>query len=129
MYTSSQVPHLRWRFYRSAMGRQPVKEFLNRLSDYDHTALTAEMRLVQREGLAAARHIAGDLYEVRASGLDADYRIIFSLEGKRILLALDAYQKGGQKLPVAIRRRSERRLSDWRKSDPPGTPVEKRRRW
>ncbi|MBJ7601193.1 type II toxin-antitoxin system RelE/ParE family toxin [Candidatus Nephthysia bennettiae] len=100
--------------YSTATGSEPVKEFLDQLSAVDHAVVIAGMREVQRDGLVAARHIAGDIYEVRATRMNRHFRILFALEGKRILLALDAYNKDTPKMPLAILRRAERRLRDWR---------------
>jgi phage-related protein len=85
-----------------------------KLSDADYSAIVVAMNEVRREGLAAARHIEGDLYEIRRSGQKAHYRVIFALEGRRILLALDVYDKDTQKMPLEIKRRCEQRLRDWR---------------
>jgi hypothetical protein len=48
---------VRWRDYRTAGGRRPVKEFLDRLSDHDAAAVLDAMREVRDEGLTAARHL------------------------------------------------------------------------
>jgi hypothetical protein len=58
----------RWRDYSTAAGRRPVKEFIDELSDVDSAAVAAAMKDVAREGLAAARHVRGEIYEVRAPG-------------------------------------------------------------
>lgn len=110
----SERPHLRWRDYRSSSGNSPVREFIAKLSDVDHAAVIAAMKEVQHDALAAARHVEGDVYEVRAVGHKAHYCILFSLEGKRVLLALDIYDKDSQKLPLNVRRRCQQRLRDWR---------------
>jgi hypothetical protein len=45
-----------------------VKEFLGGLDDGDAAAVIAAMKDVAIEGLSAARHLRGDIYEVRALG-------------------------------------------------------------
>jgi phage-related protein len=105
-------PRLRW--YRTASGNAPVKEFLDNLSDLDHAAIVTAMHEVQHEGLASARRLVSDLWEVRAVGVKAHYRLIFCQEGRRILLALDIFDKNTQRTPLNVRRRSEQRLQDWR---------------
>ncbi len=68
---SSSEPHRRrrrWRDYRTASGRRPVKEALDGLSDPDLASVAAAMREVREQGLRAARHLDGDIYEVRADG-------------------------------------------------------------
>lgn len=109
-----EAPQLRWRWYRTAAGKAPVREFLDGLSDVDHAAIVAAMTEVKHEGLVVARRVVGDLWEIRAVGVKAHYRLIFSHEGRRGLLALDIYDKDTQRMPLNIRKRSEQRLQDWR---------------
>lgn len=107
----------RWRDYRTAAGRRPVKEFIDALSDIDAAAVVAAMRDVREAGLAAARHLRGDIYEVRADGDRQAYRILFAPEGRRsqVLLALEGFSKKTQKTPPANIRLAERRLTEWRR--------------
>jgi hypothetical protein len=73
----------RWRHYRTAGGRRPVKEFIDSLSDKDAAAVVAAMEEVQAAGLVSARHLHGKIYEVRADGTGVIYRILFAPQGKR----------------------------------------------
>ncbi len=41
------------------------------------------MKDVQINGLAVARHVRGDIYEVRATGARAAYRVLFATEGAK----------------------------------------------
>ena len=74
------------------------------------------MKDVQVNGLEAARHLQGDLYEVRAVGRQAAYRVLFATEGARsqVLLGLSAFSKKTQKTPPGEIALAERRLRDWR---------------
>jgi len=107
----------RWRDYRTAAGKRPVREFLVGLSDADAAAVLAAMAAVRAQGLRAARHLKGDIYEVRADGERQTFRILFANEGKsgRILLALEGFSKKTQKTPPEKVRLAERRLADWRR--------------
>jgi hypothetical protein len=58
----------RWRQYKTASGNEPVREFLFQLSAADRAEIAIAMKEVEDEGLSAARHLRGDLYEVRADG-------------------------------------------------------------
>ncbi len=93
-----------------------MRDFLADLSDADAAAIVAAMKEVALDGLTAARHLRGDIYEVRADGDRATYRILFAKEGLRgqILLALEALGKKSQKTPTDTIRLAERRLTDWR---------------
>jgi phage-related protein len=60
--------------------------------------------------------LRGELYEVRAEGADASYRLLFAEEGAkgRILLALHAFTKKTQRPPPQAIALAARRLADWR---------------
>jgi len=109
-------PRRRWRDYRTVAGRRPVKEFLNSLSDRDVAEIVVAMKDVQHNRLRAARHLRGDVYEVRADGDRQTFRILFAQEGRRgaALLALDGFSKKTQKTPPTKVALAERRLKDWR---------------
>jgi phage-related protein len=117
--TSSASPGLqrrRWRHYETASGRRPTLEFIRGLSDLDKAAVLAAMADVRDRGVSAARHLEGDVYEVRADGERVIYRVIFAREGARnqVLLALVAFKKKTQKTPAAEIRLAKRRLTQWR---------------
>lgn len=109
-------PKRRWRHYETANGRRPVLEFVRSLSDTDKAELLAAMKEVRRDGARAARHLRGDLYEVRADGERVIYRLLFALEGEQaqILLSLSAFKKKTQTTPPDQIKLAERRLRDWR---------------
>jgi phage-related protein len=110
-----QIRH-RWRDYSTARGRRPVKDFIDSLPDGDAAEVVAAMREIAESGLTAARHLRGDVYEVRADGSESSYRVLFAPEGTkgRVLLALEAFKKKTQKTPVHLLKLAESRLTDWR---------------
>jgi phage-related protein len=105
----------RWRFYRTASGHEPVKDFLLQLSQDDRVEVAAAMKEVEVIGLGAARHLRGDIYEVRTSGVTQNFRILFATQGQysQILLALEAFAKKTQKTPLREITLAESRLADW----------------
>ncbi|HZU80435.1 MAG TPA: type II toxin-antitoxin system RelE/ParE family toxin [Acidimicrobiales bacterium] len=107
----------RWRFYATPSGRKPAREFIDHLSDVDAAEIVAALADVRMNGLVAARHLRGEIYEVRAEGREASYRILFAEEGAkgRVLLALHAFSKKTQKTPPQTLSLAERRLVDWRR--------------
>ena len=94
-----------------------MKEFLGQLTDEDVAAVAAAMKDVEQDGLVAARHLRGDIWEVRADGSRQAFRILFAPEGRRnqILLALEAFSKKTQRTPLKSIQLAEDRLSDWRR--------------
>ncbi|MFN2588695.1 MAG: type II toxin-antitoxin system RelE/ParE family toxin [Actinomycetota bacterium] len=107
----------RWRDYRTAAGRRPVKEFIMGLSDEDRAEVVVAMAEVRLEGLSAARHLRGDIYEVRATGAQEEFRILFATEGQlsQVLLSLEAFSKKTRKTPPPKIELAERRLADWKR--------------
>ncbi len=110
-------PRRRWRAYKTASGRCPVEEFIDSLSDTDAAAVLAGMQEVRDEGLRAARHLDGDIWEVRVDGDRVIYRVLFAEEGARgrVLLSLEAFKKKTQKTPPTAITLAKRRLADWRR--------------
>jgi phage-related protein len=112
---SGRTVKRRWRDYETAAGRRPVKQFIAELSDEDAASVAAAMREVRHGGLGAARHLEGEIYEVRAGGRGVIYRILFAPQGERkqILLALEGFKKKTQKTPPRVIALAKRRLRDW----------------
>jgi phage-related protein len=108
----------RWRFYETSTGSQPVKEFLTSdgLPSGDRDEILAAMADVRRNGLEVARHLRGDIWEVRAAGNRVIYRVLFATEGARsqVLLALTALNKKTHNTPPSEIKLAETRLADWR---------------
>ena len=108
----------RWRFYLTRAGRSPVREFLtdHRLPVEDRDDILAATKDIQVNGLEAARHLRGDIYEVRADGRNATYRVLFATEAARgqVLLAVSAFAKTSRKAPPGEITLAEDRLADWR---------------
>ncbi|HEY7356716.1 MAG TPA: type II toxin-antitoxin system RelE/ParE family toxin [Ktedonobacterales bacterium] len=106
-----------WRDYRTASGARPVNDFINQLSPEDMATVKAAMNDVAREGLIVARHIRGEIYEVRANGSRQSFRILFATEGRfqHVLLSLEGFSKKTQKTPQEKIELAERRLRDWRR--------------
>jgi len=108
------VKRFRWRDYRTAAGARPVKEFIYALTDEEAAAVVAAMKEVAVVGLSAARHLRGDIYEVRAESERRSFRLLFAKETKFVLLSLHGFTKKTQKTPPRELETAERRLKDWR---------------
>ncbi len=93
-----------------------MAEFIAGLSEGDAAEVAAAMKDVVTTGLMLARHLRGEIWEVRAFSDTKGYRVLFAPEGKkgRILLALEAYSKKTPKTPDRLLQLAERRLADWR---------------
>ncbi|MCP4449669.1 MAG: type II toxin-antitoxin system RelE/ParE family toxin [Myxococcales bacterium] len=105
-----------WRDYETETGARPVKRFISELDDADRVEVLAAMKDVRENGLVAARHLDGDIYEVRASGQDKIFRILFATEGRfsHVLLALEGFNKKTRKTRPAKVTLAKKRLSELR---------------
>ena len=74
------------------------------------------MKDVVERGLAASKHLRGDVYEVRADASTRSFRLLFSAEGRfsQVLLSLSAFDKRTQKTPPHELDIAEKRLREWR---------------
>ncbi len=106
----------RWRDYHTPAGHSPVRDYLMELPEDARAEVVAAMKDVRENGMADARHLRGEIYEVRASFHKMEYRVLFANEGSRgrILLSLEAFTKKTQKTPPARIEVAEARLRDWR---------------
>jgi phage-related protein len=93
-----------------------VKKFLDSLSDADAADVIAAMKMVAKDGTRAAKHVEGEIYEVKAEGDRQTFRVLFAQEGERdqVLLALEAFSKKQQRLPRETIELAKCRLRDWR---------------
>jgi len=118
-----------WRDYRTAAGGRPVKTFLDALTDEEVASIVAGMKEVAAQGLLAARHLQGDIHEVRADASTRSFRLLFSTEGRRnqVLLSLSVFEKRTQKTPQREIDLALRRLADWRQRGAAMRNANKRR--
>jgi len=93
-----------------------VKSFLDALTDEEVASVVAGMKEVVERGLPAAKHLRGDIYEVRADASTRSFRLLFSAEGSysQVLLSLSVFEKRTQKTPPRELELAETRLRDWR---------------
>jgi phage-related protein len=79
-------------------------------------SIVAGMKEVAERGLTAAKHLRGEIYEVRSDAASRSFRVLFSTEGRysQVLLSLSAFEKRTQKTPPRELDLAEARLRDWR---------------
>jgi phage-related protein len=113
-----------WKFYRTASGASPVREFLDSRNLPERAAIDVRMRRVQERGTIAARHLRGDIYEVKIPYGRLEFRILFAAEGRynQVLLAVEAFPKKTQTTPGARIELAEARLAEHRSRAQPKAP-------
>ncbi len=101
-------------FFRSNSGREPVRIWLDRLSDRERQQVAKQLKKVQFGwplGMPLVRKIESHLWEARIPFSGQSRRVLFTVVEERIVL-LHAFSKTSQKIPdrelqTARRRRDQ----------------------
>jgi phage-related protein len=106
-------------FWRSATGREPVREWLKDLSRGDKRTIGRDIAKVQFGwpiGLPLCRPLSGGLWEVRSSlASRREARVLFGFH-EGVLVALHAIIKKSQKTPaeeLALARQRLKETQSW----------------
>jgi phage-related protein len=106
-------------FWRSAAGREPVREWLKNLSRTEKRVIGRDIAKVQfgwPVGLPLCRALSGGLWEVRSSlPGKTEARVLFGFR-EGMLIALHAFIKKGRKAPagdLALARQRLKELRTW----------------
>ncbi|MET1531428.1 type II toxin-antitoxin system RelE/ParE family toxin [Burkholderia sola] len=77
------------RFFRSARGNEPVREWLNALGQVERTAIGEEIKTVQLGwplGMPLVRKMAKDLWEIHVAVPGRSARVLFTVVGDTMVL-------------------------------------------
>ena len=106
-------------FWRSAAGREPVREWLKGLPRREKRVIGRDIAKIQfgwPVGLPLCRALSGGLWEVRSSlPSKTEARVLFGFHEGR-LIALHGFIKKGQKAPadaLALARQRLKELRTW----------------
>ncbi len=105
------------RFYRTAAGNEPVRDWLKGLSPADRRVVGYDIGLVEDGwpvGMPVCRSLGGGLWEVRSEISDGRIaRLIFLIRRSDMLL-LHGFIKKSQQTPKADLETAARRLADFK---------------
>ncbi|HRK68945.1 MAG TPA: type II toxin-antitoxin system RelE/ParE family toxin [Hyphomonas sp.] len=113
----SNLPILRVVFFRTLVGREPVRDWLLDLDKEDRKVIGEDVKLVQFRwplGMPLVRKLEPDLWEVRthlSGGRIA--RLLFTVEGQEMAL-LHGFVKKSQKTPQHELNTARERKNQWR---------------
>jgi phage-related protein len=113
----SNQPRLRVRFYRTATGKEPVREWLRGLDREARRTIGEDLKTVQFGwplGMPLVRNLGGGLWEVRSRLRDGIARVIFFTEGDRMVL-VHGFVKKSQKTPPKDLALARRRAAELRR--------------
>lgn len=95
----SSLPTLRVVFYRSELGREPVREWLRGLDQESKRVFGEDIKTVQWPlGMPLVRSLGGGLWEVRSHVREGIGRIFFISVGE-VMVLLHGFIKKTQKTP------------------------------
>jgi len=115
-FAMDNEPILRVVFFRTASGREPVREWLRSLDKEDRKIIGEDVKLVQFRwplGMPTVRKIETDLWEIRSNlpgGRIA--RIFFTINADEMAL-LHGFFKKSQKTPASELKLARKRKSLW----------------
>lgn len=105
-------PILEVRFYRSAAGAEPVRDWLKSLPALEHRAIGEDIKAVQFRwplGMPLVRKLSGKIWEVRTQLPTRIARVLFTVKDGCMVL-LHGFIKKTQATPVADLRLAEDRI-------------------
>jgi phage-related protein len=102
-------------FFRTTSGREPVREWLKRLSDDERKQIGEDIAYVQYKwpiGKPRVDHLRGEVWEIRSSLRMRIARTLFSVQNGEMIL-LHAFIKKTQQTPADEVVLAEKRLKEW----------------
>ena len=111
LYSMKQI---RIHFYKTSLGKEPVRDWLLGLSIDDKKLIGAEMKTVEFGwpiGMPVVRKIERDLWEVRIHITDGIARVLFTVIDDQMIL-LHGFVKKSQKMPANELKTTRERLKD-----------------
>lgn len=115
----STEPTLRVVFYRTAAGREPVRDWLRGLDREDRKVIGEDIKTVQYGwplGMPLVRGLGDGLWEVRSRLKDRIARVIFFAEGD-VMALVHGFIKKSQKTPKDDLALARRRAAELRRGD------------
>ena len=110
-------PILSVAFYVSAVGNEPVREWLLGLTRDDRKAVGRDVKTAQYGwplGMPLIRKLEPGLWEVRSHLAGGIGRVLFTVDGQTMVL-LHGFVKKSQKTPAAELKTARQRLADLRR--------------
>lgn len=111
---ASEKPVLEVRFFRTTAGNEPVREWLLELRRRDRKVIGFDIKTAQYGwpiGMPLIRKLEPGIWEVRSDIADGIARVLFTVEG-RLMVLLHAFVKKSQKTPPSELKIARQRLAE-----------------
>ncbi len=115
--SSTSTPSYAVAFYRTQMGREPVRDFLKELEREDRKVIGEDIKVLQFRwplGMPLVRKIESNLWEVRSKITHKRIARIFFTVGKNEIILLHGFIKKSQKTPQSDLDLGRSRMKSWR---------------
>lgn len=105
-------------FYLDDNGLSPVEEFLDGLKAKDAQKVVWVLQLIEQHDIIPKIYFkklinTDEIWEVRAQSGNNIYRLLCFLDGKRVVVLTNGFQKKTQKTPKNEIQLAEKRKIDW----------------
>ncbi|NUM43721.1 MAG: type II toxin-antitoxin system RelE/ParE family toxin [Anaerolineales bacterium] len=110
----NRLPRYTVAFYQTSRGHEPVREWLKALPAEARRIVGEDLKTVQYGwplGMPLIRKLEADLWEVRSTLPDGIARVLFTVQGRRVIL-LHAFVKKTQKTPLNELAIARKRLAE-----------------
>lgn len=106
-------------FFRTAAGREPVREWLKELPKRDRQAIGEDIAYVQYRwpiGKPRVHHLRNGIWEIRTTLDNRIARVLFAVHGEEIVL-LHGFIKKTRATPAEELELAARRWQEWQEKD------------
>ncbi len=90
-------------YFETAKGRRPVQEFIDSLDTRSKAKIARTLDLLEefgiKLGMPYAKHVEGDLWELRNRAGSSQYRIIYFLYTRGVFILLHGFTKKSGPIP------------------------------
>lgn len=103
-------------FFSQDSGKEPVREWLLKLSKEERMIVGQDIEIIQRKwpiGWPFVDHLGDGIWEVRSTLENRIARVLFYIE-KNLMLLLHGFIKKTQKTPIQELNLAKKRLTQWK---------------
>lgn len=104
-------------FYKSKTGKEPVKDYINKLSANSQAKIRNKLKLLKEFGpfdldINHVKYLKDKIWELRILGKN-QHRVFWSIFNSKNIILLHAYQKKSQKIPSGHIQKAIKRKKDF----------------
>ncbi len=105
-------------FYIEENGKSPVEEFLDALKAKDAQKVVWVLQLIEQHDIIPKAYFkkltnTDGIWEVRAQSGNNIYRLLCFVEGQKVIILTNGFQKKTPKTPKKEIQQAEKRKMDW----------------